>query len=74
MLVASRVAPGKPEILHYLDVPVEGWLRRHGRGIQSSIGELMVDQPTTVTFEFIIGEQEIVTGGLLPARCSEPVF
>jgi len=65
MLVASRIAPGKPEILHCLDVPVEERLRRHGRGIQSSIGELMVDQPTTVTFEFIIGEQEIVAGGRL---------
>jgi hypothetical protein len=65
MLVASRVAPGKPQILHCLDVPDDVRMREHGRGTHSPIGELTVGQPTTVTFEFAIGEHEVSSGGKL---------
>lgn len=65
MLLISRVAPGKPELHHCFDMPDEERSRLHGRGTHIPIGELMVSQPTTVEFEFTIGEQPVVAGGRL---------
>ncbi|MBP85638.1 MAG: hypothetical protein CMJ64_02810 [Planctomycetaceae bacterium] len=65
MLLISRVAPGKPELHHCSDMPDQERLRLHGRGTQTPIRELTVSQPTTVEFEFAIGEKEVVSGGRL---------
>jgi hypothetical protein len=65
MLVISRVAPGKPELHHCSDMPDEERLRLHGRGIHTLISQLTASQPTTVEFEFVIGEKPVVTGGRL---------
>jgi hypothetical protein len=63
MLISSRVAPGKPEILHYPNLPEAQRKKQHGRGSHSPIGRLTVSQPTTVTFEFVVGERAVVEGG-----------
>ena len=65
MLLISRVAPGKPELHHCNDMPDDERLRVHGRGTHTPIDELIVSQPTTVAFEFEIGEQPVVEGGRL---------
>lgn len=65
MLVISRVAPGKPELHHCPEMPDEERLRLHGRGTHTPIHKLTVSQPTTVEFQFVIGEKPVVTGGRL---------
>ena len=46
-------------------MPDEDRWRLHGRGKHTPIGALTVSQPTTVEFEFVIGEQPVVTSGRL---------
>ena len=65
MLIASQVAPGKPEILHYPDVPDDERRRRHGTGTHTDLASVAVSQPTAVVFEFQIGSESVVTGGEL---------
>ena len=65
MLVASQVAPGKPEILHCLDISDEERRRQHGIGTHSPIDRLTVSESTTVTFEYQVGEIPVETGGEL---------
>ena len=65
MLIASQVAAGKPEILHYPDVPDDERHQRHGVGTHNGIGALAVSESTTVTFEFVIGSEPVVTDGEL---------
>lgn len=65
MLVASQVAPGKPQILHYPDLSDEDRQKKHGVGTHTPIVRLTVGETTTVTFEWTIGEQPVVEGGEL---------
>ncbi|REJ95355.1 MAG: DUF3604 domain-containing protein [Planctomycetota bacterium] len=65
MLVASQVAPGKPEILHFPDVPDDERRQRHGTGTHTNIGTLTVSEATTVDFDFVVGSEPVATGGEL---------
>ncbi|MFT5328769.1 MAG: hypothetical protein ACI8P0_006684, partial [Planctomycetaceae bacterium] len=65
MLVASLAPPAKPELHHHLDIPYEERLRRHGKGTHTEIDHLTVSEPTTVIFEWTIGEDVVETGGEL---------
>jgi hypothetical protein len=65
MLVASQVAPGKPEILHHLDISDDDRRQRHGVGEHTSISEIEVSQSTSVTFRFTVGSEPVVDGGQL---------
>lgn len=65
MLVASQVAPGKPQILHCSDIPDPERRRRFGSGTHTRLNELRVGEPTTVVFEWTIGEMPVPAGGEL---------
>jgi hypothetical protein len=65
MLVASQVAPGKPQILHHPGMNDDERRQRHGTGTHTAISDLTVGQPTTVTFDYLIGTETVVTGGEL---------
>jgi hypothetical protein len=63
MLVASLAPPATPELHHHFDLPKEERLRRHGKGIHTELDHLTVSEPTTVVFEWTIGEDVVETGG-----------
>jgi hypothetical protein len=65
MLVASQVAPGKPEILHHLDLTNDERHQRHGIGAHTPIVEIEVSQATSVEFDFTIGSEPVKDGGQL---------
>lgn len=65
MRTVSQVAPGKPQILHHPDMSEAARLRIHGSGQHTEIGQLTVSEPTTVEFEWTIGELTVVDGGEL---------
>ena len=65
MLVASLAPPAKPELHHHFKMPYEERLRRHGKGTHTEIDYLTVSEPTTVVFEWTIGEDVVETGGEL---------
>lgn len=63
MLVASQVARGKPEILHHFDISDDERRRRFGAGTHTPISAIHVSQPTTVRFDFVVGEEPVSDGG-----------
>ena len=65
MRTISQVAPVKPRILHHPDMSTEARLRLHGSGSHTDIGQLTVSEPTTVEFEWTIGELNVTDGGEL---------
>jgi hypothetical protein len=65
MLICSVAPPASPELHHHFDLSDEERIRRHGRGTHTPIGQLTVSEPTTVVFEWTIGEQTVGTGGEL---------
>ncbi|MDA0587800.1 MAG: DUF3604 domain-containing protein [Planctomycetota bacterium] len=65
MLICSVAPPASPELHHHFDLPDDERIRRHGRGTHTPIDQLTVSEPTTVVFEWTIGEQTVATGGEL---------
>lgn len=65
MLVASLAPPATPELHHHFDLSAEERFQKHGRGTHTEIDHLTVSEPTTVAFEWIIGEDVVQTGGEL---------
>ena len=65
MLICNIAPPASPELHHHFDLPDEERIRRHGRGTHTPIDQLAVSEPTTVVFEWTIGEQTVATGGQL---------
>ena len=65
MLVASLAPPAKPELHHHFDLPRDERFRKHGQGTYSEIDHLTVSEPTTVVFEWTIGEDVVQTDGEL---------
>lgn len=65
MLVASQVAPGKPEILHHLNLEDSARVARHGAGTHTALAQIEVSGNTTVQFEFVVGSEPVVDGGQL---------
>jgi ribosomal protein L35AE/L33A len=65
MLVASFAPPATPELHHHFDVPKDERIRRHGKGTHTELDHLTVSEPTTVVFEWTIGEDVVETGGEL---------
>lgn len=65
MLVASLAPPATPELHHHFNLSDEERIRRHGKGTHSAIDQLTVSEPTTVVFEWTIGEDVVETGGEL---------
>lgn len=65
MLVASLAPPARPELHHHFDLSREERIQRHGQGVHTEIDHLVVSEPTTVVFEWTIGELAVKTGGEL---------
>lgn len=65
MLVASLAPPAKPELHHHFKMPYDERLRRHGKGTHTELDHLTVSEPTSVVFEWTIGEDVVETGGEL---------
>ncbi len=65
MLVASLAPPAKPELHHHFKMPRDERLRKHGKGTHTELDHLTVSEPTTVVFEWTIGEDVVQTGGEL---------
>lgn len=65
MLICSTAPPASPELHHHFNMPYEERLRRHGKGTHTEIDHLTVSEPTTVVFEWTIGEDIVETGGEL---------
>lgn len=64
-LICSTAPPAKPELHHHFKMPKEERLKRHGKGTHTEISYLKVSEPTTVEFEWTIGEDVVETGGEL---------
>ena len=65
MLVASLAPPAKPELHHHFKMPFQERIRKHGQGTHTELDHLTVSEPTTVVFEWTIGEDVVQTGGEL---------
>tara|TARA_R110002072_G_scaffold303142_1_gene495864 strand:- start:146817 stop:149195 length:2379 start_codon:yes stop_codon:yes gene_type:complete len=65
MLVASLAPPAKPELHHHFKMPFQERVRKHGQGTHTELDHLTVSEPTTVVFEWTIGEDVVQTGGEL---------
>jgi hypothetical protein len=65
MLILSTAPPAKPELHHHFKMPKDERLRKHGKGTHTELDHLTVSEPTTVIFEWTIGEDVVETGGEL---------
>ena len=73
MLIASVAPPATPELHHHFHLSDEERFRQHGRGTHTQLARLTVSEPTTVVFEWTIGEDRVVAGmPTFPTRCSAP--
>lgn len=65
MLITSCVAPGKPVMWHFNDLPVEERRWLHGTGSHSTVDGLIAGDFTSIKFEFEIGETPVSADGKL---------